>query len=306
MMAAGQSRPWRGELRMDEPMAHHTSWHAGGAARRFYKPAGPDDLRVFLAGTAPDQKLLWVGLGSNLLVRDGGFPGTVVFTFGALDDMDWVDERTLHVGAGVACAKVARTCARNGLTGAEFLAGIPGSMGGALAMNAGAFGGETWELVQEVETADRRGVRRVRRPHDYCIGYRSVCGPGEEWFVSARLRLVPGDAQGAQMLIRELLDRRGQTQPTQYFSCGSVFRNPPGDHAARLIETAGLKGMVTGGARVSDKHANFIINTGSATAADIEELIVRIQARVREVHGIMLEPEVRIVGERSAAERKDD
>jgi UDP-N-acetylmuramate dehydrogenase len=155
MMAAQATQRWRGELRYDEPMDRHTSWHSGGAVRCFYKPADLSDLCVFLQDLDLDEPLLWVGLGSNLLVRDGGFPGTVIFTFGALTAFTWVDDHTLRVEAGVSCARVARETTRQGLVGLEFLAGIPGTMGGALAMNAGAFGGETWSRVVTVETVDR-------------------------------------------------------------------------------------------------------------------------------------------------------
>jgi UDP-N-acetylmuramate dehydrogenase len=302
MMAAQHTQRWRGELRYDEPMARHTSWRAGGAARRFYKPADLADLCAFLQDLDPDEPLLWVGLGSNLLVRDGGFPGTVIHTFGALVAFDWLDDETLRVEAGVSCARVARETTRRGLTGVEFLAGIPGTMGGALAMNAGAFGGETWSRVVAVETIDRYGHLQQRAATEFNVGYRSVSGVPGEWFVAAHLRLDPGDAEAAQRRIRDLLDRRGATQPTKQYSCGSVFRNPPGDFAARLIELAGLKGTWLGGAQVSEKHANFIVNAGNASAADIEALLLQVQAEVMRVHGVRLETEVRIVGEPATGE----
>jgi UDP-N-acetylmuramate dehydrogenase len=301
MMAAETTQHWRGELKFDEPMKGHTSWRAGGRARRFYKPADIDDLSEFLAGLDADEPLLWVGLGSNLLVRDGGFPGTVIFMFGALTEMRWIDKQTVHVGAGLTCSKVARVTAREGLVGAEFLAGIPGTMGGALAMNAGAFGGETWAQVTAVDTIDRFGGVHTRLPSEYRIAYRSVTGVPDEWFLGATLALQHGDAEAARERIQDLLARRGASQPTQQPSCGSVFRNPPGDHAARLIEATGLKGLARGGAQVSEKHANFIVNTGSATAADIETLINEVQDRVQREQGIRLEREVRIVGEPSAS-----
>jgi UDP-N-acetylmuramate dehydrogenase len=231
------------------------------------------------------------------LVRDGGIRGTVIATHGALLGLAVTGERTLRVGVGVPCAKVARFSASQQLTGAEFLAGIPGVMGGALAMNAGAWGGETWTRIAAVETIDRRGQVRQRWPADYAIGYRQVRGPAEEWFVAAHLRLEPGDGVASLARIRELLERRSQTQPTGVASCGSVFRNPPNDHAARLIERAGLKGVCIGGACVSTKHANFILNTGKATAADLEALVRRVMGTVAQVHGVELIPEVRIVGE---------
>lgn len=296
-MATNTSQGWKGELRYDEPMAGHTSWRTGGSARCFFQPVDVDDLCAFLAVLDSDEPLLWLGLGSNLLVRDGGFPGTVIGTFGALSMTEWLAGDVLRAGSGVTCSKVARMSAKAGVTGVEFLAGIPGTIGGALAMNAGAFGGETWSQVESVETVDRRGILHTRHPDEYRVGYRTVQGPSDEWFVSARLRLVQGDVQAAQANIRELLARRNATQPTQQYSCGSVFRNPPGDHAARLIECAGLKGARIGGARVSEKHANFIINTGSATAADIETLIHQVQGTVEQQYSIRLEPEVRIAGD---------
>ena len=300
MMAAEKTQSWRGELRYDEPMALHNSWRAGGPARCFFKPADVTELCEFLQQLDPQEPLLWVGLGSNLLVRDGGFPGTVIFTLGALNELQWLDATTLLAGAGVTCSKVARESARQGLTGLEFLAGIPGTMGGALAMNAGAFGGETWNRVVVVETVDRAGCLHTRKPDEYQVSYRTVEGVADEWFVAARLRLETGDSALAKQQIRKLLAQRGESQPVQQNSCGSVFRNPPGDHAARLIEATGLKGKTLGGAQVSRKHANFIINTGTATAADIEILLNQVQGCVEQAHGVRLEPEVRIVGEHSA------
>jgi UDP-N-acetylmuramate dehydrogenase len=297
MLMVEKIHHWRGEMRVNEPMSRHTSWRAGGVARRFYTPADVDDLCEFLRDMDPREPLLWLGLGSNLLVRDGGFPGTVIHTLGALNGLEWLDAVTLRTGVGVTCAKVARITAQQGLTGAEFLAGIPGSMGGALAMNAGAFGGETWNHVAAVETVDRMGRLHKRLPEEYRVAYRTVEGVADEWFIAAQLVLQPGDVATAQSTIRELLARRGAAQPTNQYSCGSVFRNPPGDHAARLIEAAGLKGKTLGGAQVSEKHANYIINTGNASAADIETLLNQVQGRVEQLYDVRLETEVRIVGE---------
>ena len=235
-----------------------------------------------------------------MLVRDGGIRGTVIATSGLLNEISPVDELTVRVEAGVSCAKVARVCARLGLTGAEFLAGIPGTMGGALAMNAGAFGGETWLLVQQVETLDRHGELRIRTPADYRIAYREVQGPAGEWFVAALLRLQHGDTEAAGARIRELLDKRSASQPTQQPNAGSVFRNPDGDYAARLIESCGLKGTSIGGACVSEKHANFIVNDGTASAADIEALIEKVAATVEQKCDVRLQREVHIVGEKSS------
>ena len=292
----------RGTLRQDEPMARHTSWRVGGPAQHFFQPADADDLEQFLRQLPATEPLLWLGLGSNLLVRDGGFAGSVIALGGALNQLTQIDAHTLRAEAGVTCAKVARFAARSGLAGIEFLAGIPGTIGGALAMNAGAHDSETWQLVQSVETLDRSGQRHLRTPRDYRIGYRSVqpLGAGEEWFVAAEFRLSPGVSAELNARIKQLLDKRNQTQPTQQPNAGSVFRNPPGDYAARLIEDCGLKGLRVGGACVSDKHANFIISTGTATAADIEALIRKIATAVQQQRGVQLIPEVRIVGEPAA------
>ncbi|MCU7945101.1 MAG: UDP-N-acetylmuramate dehydrogenase [Candidatus Thiodiazotropha sp. (ex Cardiolucina cf. quadrata)] len=289
----------RGEVRLDEPLSRHTSWRVGGPARCFYRPADREDLVLFLRQLDADEPLHWLGLGSNLLVRDGGICGTVIATKGTLAGCEWRSDKTLYVEAGVSCAKVARVAARAGLCGIEFLAGIPGTVGGALAMNAGAFGGETWETVRWVETVDRYGEVRRRAPTDFDIGYRHVNGPTGEWFLSAELALEVGDTAAAQQQIKQLLERRAATQPTSQPSCGSVFRNPPGDYAARLIEAAGLKGKQIGGAQVSQKHANFIINTGAATADDIERLISVVQQEVEKQSGVVLVTEVHRIGEPS-------
>jgi UDP-N-acetylmuramate dehydrogenase len=296
-MSLHEPQSLRGQLSHDEPLARLTSWRVGGPAERLYRPADLDDLIAFLQGLPETEPLTWLGLGSNLLIRDGGLRGTVILLHGLLDAIEASGSRGLRVEAGVPCAKVARQAARLGLTGAEFLAGIPGTMGGALAMNAGAWGGETWSLVGAVQTLDRRGRLHRRGPEDYAVGYRSVEGPGEEWFVACELALTPGDSAAASARIRELLAERTASQPTGVASCGSVFRNPPGDHAGRLIESAGLKGHCIGGAQVSPKHANFIVNTGAATAADIEALIAHVRDTVAERSGVTLTPEVRVIGE---------
>ena len=296
MMAEDLLRP-RGELLEHEPLARYTTWRVGGPADRLYRPADLIDLQLFLSRLPADEPITFIGLGSNLLVRDGGIRGTVIAMQGALNEMKRLDEERIYLQAGVSCARAARFAAAEGLVGLEFLAGIPGTVGGALAMNAGAFGGETWPLVESVETLDRQGLLHRRGPEDYGIGYREVRGSADEWFVSATFRLQAGDTEAARARIRGLLDERNRRQPIGKASCGSVFRNPPGDHAARLIEACGLKGECIGGACVSDKHANFIINTGAATAADIEALIRLVQETVERERGVRLQPEVHIVGE---------
>ena len=211
--------------------------------------------------------------------------------------IEQLDSVIIRAEAGVSCAKLARFCARLGLAGGEFLAGIPGTVGGALAMNAGCYGSETWESIVAVETLSSHGERHIRKPTEYQISYREVKGPADECFVAGHFRLTEGSKDVSLEKIRALLERRAATQPTGDHSCGSVFRNPPGDYAARLIEASGLKGLQIGGAKVSLKHANFIINQGDATAAQIEGLINHVANVVQEKHGIELRREVRIIGE---------
>jgi len=314
----------RGELRRNESMARHVSWRAGGAADHAYFPADLADLREFLRTLPVGEPLYFVGLGSNLLVRDGGLRGTVIFTHRALQHIRLANEGgdVVYAEAGVASPKVARFAALHDLAGAEFLAGIPGTVGGALAMNAGCYGGETWNIVAHAHTVDRLGAERVRSPEDYDIAYRHVRlkaegrrrkdetntngkihpssfipHPSEEWFVAATFRLHAGAKENSRNKIKELLSARSASQPLSQPNAGSVFRNPRGDYAARLIEACGLKGHVVGGAVISPKHANFIVNTGNASAADIETLIDTAQAAVKREFGIELEREVRIVGE---------
>ncbi len=289
----------RGRLRYAEPMSKHTTWRTGGPADQFYVPADGADLAAFLRSLAPTLPIYWIGLGSNLLVRDGGVRGAVIAVAGMLDGMSIVSPGCIRAEAGVPGAKLARFSVRQGLTGIEFLAGIPGTIGGALAMNAGAFGGETWDKVQQVETIDRMGVLRWRPRDDFKIGYRSVVGPESEWFIAGHFKLMPGVSSAGKSLIKTLLAKRGASQPTQLPNAGSVFRNPPGDYAARLIETAGLKGLCEGRACVSELHANFIVNQGGATSAQIETLIEKVRAQVEQRHGIKLQTEVRIIGEAS-------
>ena len=283
-------------LLYDEPMAAHTSWRVGGPADLFFTPARLKDLKSFLA-TLPDARAVYfIGLGSNVLVRDGGIRGAVVRTSALPKDVVRLDDVRVQVAAGVPCAALARRCARWKLGPAAFLAGIPGTVGGALAMNAGAFGGETWDNVDSVTTIDRSGAVTTRARTEFSSGYRTVEGPANEWFLGATFRFDGEDGSDPSAL-RAMLRRRGETQPLGLPSAGSVFRNPPGNFAGRLIERAGLKGARVGGAEVSEKHANFIINTGSATAADIERLIDKLRVEVEQRTGVALELEVRVLGE---------
>ena len=294
-----------GPLLQDEPLGKHSSWRTGGRAEYFFEPADTADL-INVVRQFGDKKITWLGLGSNMLIRDGGISGLVVSTAKGLNYLNWTKDEHLEVGCGVACAKIAKEAAKNGRTGGEFLAGIPGTIGGALAMNAGAFGGETWDLVASAKVVNRQGDLTEIMPGDYVTGYRHVGLPNDHWFISAKLYFPhdAGDEQGGtgagQQKIRELLTQRANTQPTGVASCGSVFKNPPDDYAGRLIEEAGLKGYKIGACRVSEKHANFIVNEQGASAAEIESLIKHVQSRVLEQFGILLEPEVRIVGEQVA------
>ncbi len=293
----------RGELKSDEPMGRHVSWRTGGKAARTYTPADRDDLAAFLRQLPAGEPVMFLGLGSNSLVRDGGFAGTVVLMHGSAKHAELVDG-LVYAEVGVASPKVARFAATHDMEGAEFLAGIPGSIGGALAMNAGCYGAETWEIVERVETIDRSGTVRSRPKADFEIAYRHCeLKSGrigvDEWFVGAYFRLPAGNGEASRAKIKELLTKRIASQPLSLPNAGSVFRNPPGDHAARLIESCGLKGFDRGGARVSEKHANFIVNPkGAARAADIEEIIETVRAKVMAETGVDLHPEVRIFGER--------
>jgi UDP-N-acetylmuramate dehydrogenase len=296
----------RGRLLENEPMSRHVTWRAGGRAKRAYVPADLADLQAFLR-TLPDaERVCFVGLGSNLLVRDGGFDGTVVLMHHTHGTMR-LDDEFVYADAGVACPKVARFAATHGREGAEFLAGVPGTIGGALAMNAGCYGAETWQFVERVDTIDRQGAVRARTPKEFETGYRHVALKrgaigADEWFAGGWFSFPRGDGARARARITELLAKRIATQPLNLPNAGSVFRNPPGDHAARLVEACGLKGHAIGGARISEKHANFIVNPGGAArASEIEALIAHARAAVIAKFGVELVPEVRIIGDEVAS-----
>ncbi len=301
----------QGTLELGADMSRYTSWRVGGEADRLYTPADLGDLSAFLNSLDADEPVHFIGLGSNLLVRDGGLRGTVIHLHGALRNIaieqrrqnGWAGQDSgkfgvVYAEAGVASPKVARFAANHEMTGAEFLAGIPGTVGGALAMNAGCYGHDTWEFVSQVLTINRRGQVNRRAPKDFQVAYRHVAprDAREEWFVAAWFMFPKGDGAQAREEIKRLLEKRIASQPLNLPNAGSVFRNPPGDFAARLIESCGLKGARVGGAQVSEKHANFIVNTGGASAADIENLILDVQARVAEKTGVELIREVRIIG----------
>lgn len=303
----------RGVLRQHESMKRHVSWRAGGTAAYFYQPADIEDLAVFLRLWPQDRPIVMLGLGSNLLVRDGGFSGAIVALHARLSELQLVERNAtsglVYAGAGVTCAKLAKFAVTHNLSGAEFLAGIPGTVGGALAMNAGCFGTETWERAEQVHTVDRLGVLRERTPQAYQIGYRQVTlidpeaiNAAENWFIGGWFRLQTGKQMASREVVRSLLTKRNQSQPLGLPSAGSVFRNPSGDYAARLIEQCGLKGLRVGDAMVAMQHANFILNLDQASATDIEAVIRTVQHRVLEKTGICLETEVRIIGQEATHE----
>lgn len=287
----------QGKLLLNEPLARYTSWRVGGCADRFYVPAGLQDLCAFLKSLPADEPIHFIGLGSNLLVRDGGVRGTVVLMHNVLTTLQ-MDGDLVYAESGVTCAKLAKFSAKEAKQGAEFFAGIPGTLGGALAMNAGCYGSETWDVVKRVTTVDRRGELHTREAEAFVATYRHIEKPvADEWFVAAWLQLLPGDAQEAAQKIKTLLAKRLASQPLNLPSAGSTFRNPEGDFAARLVEASGLKGYTIGGAQVSEKHANFIVNIGGATARDIEMLIQHMRETVQQKQGVTLQQEVKVMGE---------
>ncbi|MEN9916837.1 MAG: UDP-N-acetylenolpyruvoylglucosamine reductase [Pseudomonadota bacterium] len=287
----------RGQLIENAEMTEYSSWQVGGIADRLYKPADMNDLIQFIQQLPKQEPLIFLGLGSNTLIRDGGIRGTVVITQGALNKLKSIDAVTLYAEAGVASPAFARFSARKNLIGAEFLAGIPGTIGGALVMNAGCDGSETWNILKSVLVINRQGEKKIRYPSEYKVAYRSVSVFPDEFYLAAEFQLKPGSKEKSLSKIRDLLKYRADTQPTNEPNCGSVFRNPPGDYAARLIEACGLKGLTIGNATISNKHANFIINNGHASATDIEALIEKIADCVFHKFHIRLIPEVRIIGQ---------
>lgn len=290
-------KPGKGKFFQGESLSRFTHWRTGGPADFIYQPSGLEDLITFLQDLPDSIPVTWLGLGSNTLIRDGGIEGVVIVTQGGMNKLEKISDAEIRAEAGVSAGQLARFSARQSLAGLEFMAGIPGTVGGALAMNAGCFNGETWTHVKAVETIDRHGTVRVRMPKEFAVGYRSVEMPvKDEWFVAAHFELKAGNKETSLEMIRNLLEKRNNTQPTGSASCGSVFRNPPGNYAGKLIENCGLKGLGKGGAQVSEKHANFIVNEEAATSADIERLIYDVRRIVEEQTGINLIPEVCIIG----------
>lgn len=287
----------QGTLLLNEAMTRYNSWRVGGKADRLYIPASLDDLSTFLQSIDVNEHLHFVGLGSNLLVRDAGVRGTVVVLHNALNALQ-MEGGLVYAEAGVTCGKLARFTAKQAKQGGEFWAGIPGTVGGALAMNAGCHGGETWDSVKRVLTIDEKGMVHERNAAEFVATYRHVAMPVQkEWFVGAWFELPAGDAEESEQKIKALLAKRLATQPLNLPNAGSTFRNPESDYAARLIEACGLKGHKIGGAQVSEKHANFIVNLGDATAEDIEQLIILMSETVTEKFGISLYQEVHVLGD---------
>ncbi|MGE3319939.1 MAG: UDP-N-acetylmuramate dehydrogenase [Candidatus Berkiella sp.] len=283
----------------NEYLAPWTSWHIGGAAERFFSPSSAELLADYLSLLPPTLPVTWLGLGSNVLIRDGGIQGAVIGTR-QMQRLYQREDGAVVAEAGVTCAKFARYCSRLGFPDAAFFAGIPGTIGGALAMNAGAFGGETWEWVEEIRVMSRQGISQLLTPKDYDIGYRSVkpkltTSLGNV-FVEGVFRFKKQENSDGLGDIKALLRKRSDTQPIGTLNCGSVYRNPPGDFAARLIEECQLKGYRVGDAMVSPKHANFIINCQKASAHDVEVLMATIESTVEEKFGIRLQTEVKILG----------
>lgn len=295
-MMSKATHPFAGKLLLNEPLARYTSWRVGGAADQLYIPAGVDDLSLFLKSLDATQPIYFIGLGSNLLVRDGGVRGTVVLMHNVLTALK-MDGDLVYVEAGVTCGKLAKFTAKEAKQGGEFFAGIPGTLGGALAMNAGCYGAETWSVVRRVTTINRHGELNTRDASEFIASYRHVDMPvADEWFIAAWLALKTGDAHDSTHKIKDLLAQRLASQPLNLPSAGSTFRNPAGDYAARLLEASGLKGYIIGGAQVSEKHANFIVNIGGANALDIELLIKHMRETVLEQHGVALQQEVKVIG----------
>jgi len=312
-VAGGAAPVLRGRFLYNEPMKKHVAWRAGGAAQRVYIPADLEDLIWLVRSVSVHEDIHMVGLGSNLLVRDGGVAGVVILLHGVLKKLaiesrthglppapEEFDTALVYAQAGVVAPKLARFAANHDLVGGEFWAGIPGTVGGAIAMNAGCYGSETWDKLVQVQTLDRQGQLNERLTDEYVTGYRHVAlkHAHEEWFIGAWFRLARGNGAASRETIKELLKKRIASQPLNLPNAGSVFRNPPGNYAARLIEACGLKGCRIGDAQVSEKHANFIVNLGHATATDIERLIEHVEDSVEARTNVQLMREVRIIGER--------
>lgn len=279
---------------LSESLSRHTSWKVGGPADIYFTPNDRNELSHFLK--LNDGSITWLGNGTNILVRDGGVKGVVISTRKSFNKIELMDKSSCKVEAGISCFELAMYATKNNLGPAAFFSGIPGSIGGALTMNAGCFGSETWEFVRSVEVIDRNGEIYHLDPKEFSISYRSVSFPFPLWFLSCDM-VFPDRGVTTVEELKILRDSRLERQPLTENTCGSVFKNPDGNHAGDLIERSGLKGFRVGGCAVSEKHANFIVNDKEATARDIETLIKHIQNTVKDCFGIDLDTEVRIIGE---------
>jgi UDP-N-acetylmuramate dehydrogenase len=301
MMAAAQHLDWTealagcGKLLADEPMARHTTLAIGGPARWLFRPAGESELVRAMALIPAETPLLPLGRGSTMLIPDAGFEG-LVLDLSALSRLA-IAGHGATAGAGVRMGKLAQACANHGLTGLEFMATVPGDVGGGVAMNAGAFGQQVSDSLESLRILDRHGQVSELPAATLTMRYRHTALPTGAIVLAASFVLQAGEPEAIRERMRSMRARRSDTQPLAWPNCGSVFKNPEGDHAARLVEAAGLKGLAIGGARISEVHANFIVNDGSASAADVLALIEKAQQQVKARFGIVLEPEVRIVGQ---------
>ncbi len=287
--------PVEGGLVADAPLARFTWFKVGGPAEVLFEPADADDLARLLAGKPADVPVTVIGTASNVIIRDGGIPGIVVRLGRAFADIA-IDGNDMVVGAAAHDITVARRARDAGIAGLEFLAGIPGSIGGAIRMNAGAYGRELKDVIVEADAVDGGGARHRLTPDDLGLSYRTSRIADDWIFVGARLRGRPGDKDDIQRRIQEIQGLRESTQPVRTPTGGSTFRNPAGLRAWELIEQAGCRGLKRGAAQVSEMHCNFLINTGGATAADLEGLGEEVRRRVFEATGVTLEWEIRRLG----------
>lgn len=287
--------PVRGRYTADAPLAQITWFRVGGPAEVMFRPADIDDLAHFLAAKPADVPVTVIGVASNLLVRDGGIPGVVIRLGRGFVDIASAGT-IVRAGAGALDGNVALVARDAGLAGLEFLSGVPGTIGGALRMNAGAYGAEMKDVTLAAEALDPRGRRHRLSLSDLGFAYRH-CAVAEDWiFVAAELRGEPGDRDAIQRRMDDISAQREASQPIRMRTGGSTFANPPGHKAWQLIDKVGGRGLTIGGAKVSEKHCNFLINTGTATAADIEALGEELRRRVHDAFGVTLEWEIRRVG----------
>jgi len=292
-----QIKPF-GTLIEDEPMARHTTLMVGGAARWFFRPEGRDAVIAAMLNCPTDVPILPLGRGSNMLIPDNGYDGLVI-DLSALNAIE-IDGLSVKAEAGARMSRVARQCAEHGLSGCEFMATVPGDVGGGIAMNAGCFGQQVSDSLTHIEVVLPNGEEQTIQADDLNIRYRHTALPSRSLVISASFTLATDQPEQIRERMRSMRSRRSATQPLSQPNCGSVFKNPDGDHAARLIEAAGLKGFSIGGAQISNQHANFIVNEGDASSADIMALIKHAQMTVNQQFDISLEPEVRMISDGGA------